>query len=58
MTNSNNIVRACELFDRLCEEMMYGFNMKCELVHLIQHDPELVRRLEAFLDLCETQRSK
>lgn len=28
MTNEGNIVRACELFDKICEEIMYGFNMK------------------------------
>jgi|GEM_PF-4947841 hypothetical protein len=49
-----NARAATEIFGRLCEEAIYGLNMKIEL----SQNPCLMRRLETFLAVCKAGRTR
>lgn len=55
---SESTERGCKIFDELCEEIMFGFNMKLELINLIREESDIIESLEEFLEICRTQRGK
>lgn len=57
MTNDEKVLKAIELFDNLSEEIMYGFNMKCELTAMQIDDPEMFEMIQDFINRCKSERA-